>query len=270
MKKIWSILVYCLIGLSLILLFIRFGVKPLTNLLGYQPKAGIKVTSNVTAFVYLNDQQVGKTPYEDNNLTVGKYKIKIEEEGSKWESTISLNKGTVTVVNRELPSVTNISSGEILTLNTGKGVVIASNPSESEVEIDGQIKGKTPLSVYDLPVGEHVFIIRHNDFLARSIKAYLPEGMTLTMDVDLSAQEQPVVSTTPPPVITPAKTMLVKGTPNGFLRVREKASTSSKEVGRVSEGETVDVIEESSDWIKIKLADGKEGYVSSDYVVKQP
>lgn len=268
MRKFWTVLAYFLVGLSLVVLFIRFGVKPITNYLGYQPRAGLKVTSNPQASIYLNNQQIGQTPYEDHSLAVGKYQIRIGDGEAKWEGSVNLNSGVVTVVNRDLPTPQSTSSGEVLTLDTGKGVVISSNPADCEVEIDGKVVGKTPLSLYDLPVGEHVFIIRHDDFLARSVKAYLPEDKTLTMDIDLSAMVAPAVSVTPPPVITPAKALKVSGTPNGFLRVRAKPSTTSAEIGRINEGETVNVIEQSSDWYKIKLDDGKVGYVSSQYVTK--
>lgn len=271
MKKIATIGLYILVGLSLIALFIRFGVKPLTNLLGHQPRAGIKVTSNPTANVYINGRQVGKTPYENNALEVGQYQVKVEEGSYRWENPVQLNKGTVTIVNRDFAASQTTNSGEVLTLNTGSGVVIATSPSGASIEIDGNSAGKSPISLSNLPVGEHTFIIKHENHLARSIQAYLPENMTLTMDIDLAANDQPAPASVAAPIPTPAvvQTVIVKDTPNGFLRVREKASTSSKEIGRVSEGDSITMIEESLDWIKIRLEDGKEGYVSAQYVEKQ-
>ena len=54
----------------------------------------------------------------------------------------------------------------------------------------------------------------------------------------------------------------------GWLRVRSEPSLSGTEVTKVNVGEKFLVLEEKTDWVKIKLSDGGEGWVSSDYVEK--
>ncbi len=60
----------------------------------------------------------------------------------------------------------------------------------------------------------------------------------------------------------------VKDTGIGFLRVRETASTSGKEVSRVDVGSEHSVLEESNGWYKIEYATGKQGWISATYAQK--
>ena len=62
--------------------------------------------------------------------------------------------------------------------------------------------------------------------------------------------------------------MLVKNTPTGFLRVRDKPSLNGLEIGRVNPGEKLILLEELSGWVRIRMANEKEGYVSSAYISK--
>lgn len=56
---------------------------------------------------------------------------------------------------------------------------------------------------------------------------------------------------------------------NAFLNVRSSMSTTASQVARLVQGETVIVLEiPNADWAKIRLADGKEGYVSLRYIAK--
>ncbi len=61
---------------------------------------------------------------------------------------------------------------------------------------------------------------------------------------------------------TPGKTKVVTAT---SLNVRSGPSTSSSKIGSLRQNEVVEVISESNGWSKIKF-NGKEGYVSSDYL----
>lgn len=258
---------YFVVTLSILVLAARFGLKPASELLGYQSKAGVKITSVPEAMVSIEGVAAGKTPYQNEDLKPGNYKIKIEESGAFWEGTVSLTSGTLSIINREIaPSVAS-SSGEILTLYPGKGAVIASSPPGSEVEIDGRVYGKTPLSVSDLTPGDHTFVLSHSSYLKRSIRASLPPKMSLHIAVDLAISE---INLTVPAAPVVSSSLVIKQTPTGFLRVREKPSLNAKEVGRVAPGDTVTLVEELSGWVKIKLENDIEGYVSSQYVQKQP
>ncbi|MFH0937638.1 MAG: PEGA domain-containing protein [Candidatus Daviesbacteria bacterium] len=266
-KAIFQILII----LSLLVLAIRFGSQPLLDFLGYQPKAGLKITSVPSATVFINDHEVGSTPYQNENLKPGEYKVKLKTDSALWQNVVKINSGTLSVVNREMAASIASSSGEILTLHEGLGVTLASNPTGSQVEIDGKVAGKTPLEVTDLSVGEHTFLFSHEGYLSRSIRAALPPKMNLAIEVDLAMSEMDL-SLVPSPNITSTpleSKVIISQTPTGFLRVRNKPSTSGTEVGRVKPGDSLTLEEELTGWFKIKLNDGTVGYISSQYAKKQ-
>jgi hypothetical protein len=68
-----------------------------------------------------------------------------------------------------------------------------------------------------------------------------------------------------PPLVDKAR-ILPTGT--GWLRVRAEPSLSSAEVTKINVGESFEILAEQEGWIKIKLADGGEGWVSSSFIEK--
>ena len=68
-----------------------------------------------------------------------------------------------------------------------------------------------------------------------------------------------------PPIVDKVK---ILPTGVGWLRVRSEPSLSAAEMTKVNVGEKFELLEEKTGWAKIRLADGGEGWVSSDYVEK--
>lgn len=266
MKK--SFFLFLILG-SLLALGIRFGLGPLRTALGWQAKSGLLVTSVPQSQVFINGIEVGKTPYQDENLKAGEYEVKLTTKDATWRGKIRLISGTLSVVNRELAASLASSSGEIMTLYSGSGAVVTSTPGGATVEIDGQPYGKTPLSVAGLPFGGHTFILSKDSFISRSIRATSPKNLTLHLNVDLAVSEANLGNLAVPTTISEVKAIVAK-TPTGFLRVRDKPSLSGTEIGRVLTGESLIILEELPGWMKIKFANGSEGYVASSYVQKQP
>lgn len=265
MKKI---LIWLLVLLSVVILLIRYSAKIGELLLNVKQRSGISILSTpADATVFLDNREVGKTPYENKDLDVKAYNVKIEKEGALWQGSIKLTAQTMAIINRDLASNQASSSGEILTLEKGQGMTVISNPTDTEVEIDGKSYGKTPLSV-SLQSGEHTIVLSHPNYLKRSIKAILPDNYNLTVSVDLALSEADLTSISAP-VITQTAQVVVKQTPTGFLRVRDQASLNGKEIGRVNVGEKLVLLEELGGWDRIRLSDNTEGFVSSAYVEKQ-
>ena len=238
-KKLLSYLFLLLVVISIFSLIIKFGTQPIYSLLGHQTKAGLKITSVPEAGVFINQESVGKTPYLNGDLLAGEYQVRLESGNMSWQGSVKLNNGTETILNRELAESLASSSGEVLHLYEGKGVVITSVPTGASVEINGKIKGVTPLSVVDLPTGEHLFLLKHPEYLPRTVRATLLEKVLVTQ------------------------------TPTGFLRVRESPSVLGKEITRVKPGDELILLEEKQGWSKVRLKDETEGYVSSDYIEKK-
>lgn len=265
MKKTILIL---LILLSLLVISWRFLWPLFLSVASLQAKAGIKVLSTPEkATVYLNSQKKGETPYEETNLSASDYLVKIDSGDAGWQGTVKLTAGTLTVVNRELNK--DSGAGEILTLEEGRGVTVIASPTTAQVEIDGKGVGQTPLKL-DLPSGEHTFVVTQENYQPRTIRANVPQKFNLILNVFLKLAETNLIANTAITAVKPpAAKLKVLTTPTGFLRVRDKPSLQGQEVGRVSSGEELELIEESGGWDKIKTKTNLEGYVSKTYVEKQ-
>lgn len=263
-KAIFLVLVF----ISIVVLIIRYGSGPVVSLLNLEDKAGVRVQSNIPATVYINGKEVGSTPYEAQDLKVGDHLVELKNDKNYWSSYIGVNSGTLTVVNRELVPNESTSSGEIISLKKGKGVMILSNPNSSDIEVDQKYFGKTPLAIADLKPGEYLFVLSHPNYLKRSIRAVVAEGYQLNLNVDLAISEPDLTQISTIPIKASPK-VVVKQTSTGFLRVRSGPSTASTEVGRVAPGDELTLLEEVPNWIRVKLPNGKEGYVSSSFVEKK-
>lgn len=265
MKKV---LVWFLIIISLSALLLRFSNSWAEILFGIKQISGLSVSSQPQdATVFLDGKEVGKTPYDQKDLEVREYGIKIEKGNNIWQGKVRLTAGTITVVNRELASDSASSAGETLTLDRGKGLTVISNPSEADVEIDGKPSGKTPVTI-TIDKGEHTLLISHTNYLKRSVPVNLPTDLNMTVSVDLGLSEADLTAITAP-VITQTPQVLVKSTPTGFLRVREKPSLNGKEIAQVKPGDILVLLEEQGSWDRVRLSNGTEGYVSTVYVEKK-
>lgn len=254
--------------MSLAALLLRFSDKAAEIFLGIKPTSGISILSDPSdATVFLDEKEVGKTPYEDKNLPVKDLNIRLEKEKNTWQGRIKLVAGTMTVVNRDIASDSASAAGEILTLKAGKGLTIISNPTEADIEIDGKSSGKTPITLSIEP-GEHTVLVSRPNYLKRSIRTDLPSNFNLTVSVDLALSEADLTTITTP-VVSQTPVVYVKQTPTGFLRVRDKPNLNGKEIAQVKPGDSLILLEELGLWDRVRLSDGTEGYVSSAYVEKK-
>lgn len=260
-----------IILIALLFIFLRFLYKPLSDNLGLQVHSGVLVEADKTAKVFLNNNEVGMTPYKDTNLSAGTIKIKVVDASSsaQWEGNVKLSGGTLTVVNRDIATNSAEASGEIISLDKGKGVAVTTSPAGATVSVDGENKGSTPLFITDLAIGEHQFLFSKENYLKRSVRAVLTDGYTLTLNIDLAELESVFPQSTAAPIST-VQQLIVKQTPTGFLRIRSTPSTDGDEVGRVAPGDSLTLEEETNtSWWKVKTSDEKEGFVSTQYVAKK-
>ncbi|MBI2017587.1 PEGA domain-containing protein [Candidatus Daviesbacteria bacterium] len=265
MKKI---IIWFLVVVSLLALIIRFSSQIPQTILGIKQKSGISLTSTPdSATVFIDGAEVGKTPYSNETLEPKIVLVKIEKDGSIWQGKVELKPDAISIVNRDLSKDPTSSAGETLTLEKGKGVTIISNPSDSEIEVDSKVYGKSPLTI-NIPSGEHNIIVSHPNYLKRSLSAKLPEGFNLTIALDLALSEVDL-TTFATSTITTTPEVIVKQTPTGFLRVRDKASTAGKEIAQVKPGDTLIILSEEGSWYRVRLTNNLEGYVFAAYVEKK-
>lgn len=65
------------------------------------------------------------------------------------------------------------------------------------------------------------------------------------------------------------KMILIQETETGWLNVREGAGTSFEIILKIYPGESYILLEEVEEWFKIELGDNQEGWIFSQYAIKQ-
>lgn len=271
----------------------------------WQKKAALQVKSIPNAKVYINDEEKGTTPFEEKKLSPGEITLKLVPEVtavslSPWERKVKLVGGVMSVVNWEFGESEQSSAGEILTLEKSRdketaSLSVVSIPDSAIVRLDGEARGFTPLTLNQITAGEREITVTSTGFKDRSIKAKLVDGYQLTANVKLAKaeeekkeeEEKPEATPTPTPKgaakatpspkptpsgptpIPPERPYVkIKDTPTGWLRVREKATTASEEIGRVNPEESYPLLDEEGGWYKIRFGEDKEGWISGKYAEK--
>lgn len=244
--------------------------------------AGLKVVSNPPASVFLNDELLGKTPYEDK-LSSGEYILKlIPEESatgvSSWQGKVTLNPSVLTFVNRDLDKSELTSAGEIVfmeKINENEAqIAVFSTPDVVDVLLDGQKKGQTPILLRDVTDGDHDIAASSPGFLSRTVRIQTIPGFKVIVNFSLALDETSKLTEEGRDEKGEEREkeekpyVLIKDTPTDFLRVREGPSTATKELSKVKPGEKYPFFEEKDGWFKIEYEDEKEGWVSGRYAEK--
>ncbi len=267
----------------LIAVFIFFGI--LFFLDRKTGKGALQVTSVPQSKVYLDNKLLGNTPLcaceLPQMLLVGDYTVKLVPiEGSlrPFEEKITINKSTLTVVDRTFSDNGN-SDGSIISLSPLDNkkdieVLVISLPDIANVFLDNNPVGVTPLLLKQVSESDHDLRVTLTGYKDKSIKIKTALGFKLNSLIflgisnDLSNEPIASPSSTLTPTVTISK-VLILNTPTGFLRVREDSSISSSEIAQVKPGEEYELIDQKEGWFEIKLADGRIGWISSSYAVKE-
>ena len=280
-------------------ILIRFFIQDQQNAAGR-----LKIDSSPAAHVFVNDVAVGKTPYEDANLKVGQYKVKLIPEGKEtktvsWEGTVAIYKSTLSYISRELGTSELTSAGEILTVvkmqekpNGATGAVkIETDPPGAIVYFDNDEKGVSPLELKGIPSGDHELSVFLPGFFRRITKIKVEKGYELqakfklaldqshkTLSEELEKQKQKKATeeakiTTAPEdeaseeaSISESTKIEILDNDLGYLNVRSEPSVYGDIVTKVNPGETYEYSKEENGWYYITLDDGSVGWVSGDYV----
>lgn len=248
-------------------------------------KGALQVTSVPQSKVYLDSKLLGTTPLcacdLAQMLSVGDYTVKlIPLDGNfrPFEGKITINKGTLTVADRTFAD-SGESDGSIISLiplsnKKDIEVLVVSLPDKADVFLDSNPVGATPLLLKNVSESDHDLRVTLTGYKDKSLKIKTALGFKLNalifLGVSANLFSSPIASSEALlfPTVTVSK-VLILNTPTGFLRVRESNSISSLEIAQVKPGETYELIEEKGDWFRIKLTDGKIGWISSSYAVKE-
>lgn len=259
-------------------------------------KGALQVTSMPQSNVYLDGKLIGQTPFcmgtekckIQDMLKIGEYSIRlvpVAGEYKPYEEKISINKSTLTVVDRTFDNGAS-SSGSVITLSPisdkkDSELLVIPFPEKANVFLDSNQVGTTAVLLKNLTESDHDLLITKDGYKDKAIGVKTVQGYKLTSLVYLGVN--PNFSTSS--AVLQAKTQNIKeasksatvsspkivilNTPTGFLRVREEASIGSLEIGRVLPGEKYEPIDEKEGWFKIKVSEDKIGWVSSQYAKKK-
>lgn len=248
-------------------------------------KGALQVTSIPQSRVYLENKLVGTTPLcicdLDHMLSIGDYDVRLAPmDGSyrPFEDKVTINKGTLTVIDRTFANGGE-SAGSIISLSPlgdkkDAELLVISLPDKANVFLDSNPVGVTPLLLKQISESDHDIRITRDDYKEKSIKIKTALGFRLNsfifLGIGSDLPDTPLASSeallSPTPAISK---VLILNTPTGFLRVREGNSVTSSEIAKVKPGESYELIYEKEDWFEIKLSDGKKGWVSASYAVKE-
>lgn len=267
----------------------------------------LRILATPHANVFINNVNKGSTPY-DVQIPAGTYTIKLipDQEATvtaSWQSKVTVERGALTYVNRDLGTSDVDSSGEVYVLEKMSGfakkgvdeVVVETEPVGSLVSLDSDEKGIAPLTLADVPEGSHELSIYLPGFFRRTQTINVVSGYRMKASVKLaideaaqiaqkrreekkasneaalaeknaSAEAQATASASAPSAFD---TITISGTPNGFLRVRKEPNLNSEEVAQVLEGKRYSVLEEVGGWVRIPYDETHEGWVSAQYTTKE-
>ncbi|MBI4062380.1 PEGA domain-containing protein [Candidatus Gottesmanbacteria bacterium] len=290
----------------LITLLLIGAVIGLTRFLGGRTGTNgeLRVDSQPTASVFLDNKHIGRSPYKDK-VPAGEYTIKLTPESmvdspASWQGRIIIGPSLLTYVNATLSDSELTSAVDVLWLEkiSGKSseISVTTNPDGATLLIDNETKGITPLSLSDIPAGDHALTVTSPGFAPRTLKIKTTSGYRLivTVKLALSGEPPPAGGPTPTEEATPSPTLkatpkatptkiatssasmpdptkpfvTIKDTPVGFLRVRKEPSTSSEELGRVNPGEKYHIEDEQNGWYQILYSGSNEGWISGQYATK--
>lgn len=260
------------------------------------PKEGeLRVEASPNVSVFLDNKLLGRTPLREK-VTAGEYTVRLVAESTTseippWQSKITVGANLLTFINAVLSESELSSAVDVLWLEksvAGKPELsVVTNPDGASVVLDDVTKGITPITVSDIPSGDHTLTVTSPGFLTRTMKVKLTTGFKLiaSMKLALSAggvpqpETTPAVGTTPTPSLKPGSTAtssatpqkpyaVIKDTPTGFLRVRMEPSTSATEAARVNPGEKYHIFSEQNSWYQISYDGTNKGWVSGQYADK--
>jgi hypothetical protein len=177
----------------LILLILSFLVKEFVLPIVKSSNALLKVTTpNLVADVVLDDKDMGKTPYLGERLRVGDHRLtlkgKLASPSAKeveFSSVVSLSPQTLTAINYDFGPSKIFSSGDIRSLRDGEGISVVSTPSDSEITLDGERIGQSPVT-QSANSGVHKIRVSKEGYYTRELEVNLEEGSTLILEVFLA------------------------------------------------------------------------------------
>ncbi len=238
---------------------------------GCTPKsgnAGIEIKSTPGAKVYVNDKNVGTTPYQNNKMTAGDYTIKLESESGTWSSgKIRINENTVFHISRELSLNAEDQAGENVSLEKGKGITVVTTPLQVEISLDGQKQGNSPYLIPSVTSGVHEIELTKEGYQSRKIKLKSFDGYKIVVEAQLKGETVSVTQPSPSATASATPSATIKGTPTpkptatpkATATAKPSAGASSSPAASVTGEKTLTILSTPTGWLRVRSKPGTDG-----------
>lgn len=254
MRRKFLIIVLALVGISLILFSILLALGV------FKPKnAGLLIETEPVSTVYIDGKKIGQTPL-DINFEAKEVFLEIMPEDvslGKWETNVKLTPGIKTIVKRSFNVDSDYTSSAIVSFEKAAKnetlLTVVSVPESSQIYLDGRSYGFTPLRINITP-GEHKFVVSSPGYLDKSLQIRAYKGYKLTAVTKLSKNGSYQGGSAK----TNQEQITISGAGGEYANVYKEADFQSEVLGKVSSGETFDVLDKSSGtndpvWYKIEF-----------------
>lgn len=233
-----------------------------------------------TAKVFINNKEMGSTPYKNLDLKPGENEVKLVSGAKEWKKTVDLQNNINTVIDWQFGDGISGNSGYILYLEkTGdkkSSLLVNTTPDKTTIKIDGEVKGISPIKINELNEGDRQLMISFPGYKDINVFMKAITGYQLVVNAQLAEEnsdvsqiiEAPIEATSSGLNLDQGQKVTIKETETGWLKVREASSSSSKEVIRIKPGESYALLDEGTDWYKIDLGSSKSGWISATYASK--
>ena len=126
--------------------------------------------------VQIDGQTKGKTPYSIEKIQSGSYHIQVSRD--------------LYHTHEENYIITDGSENNLdIRLTPAFGtLIITSNPSQADVELDGQVRGQTPLTIDELPSGDYHLTLQKELFQSIEQSITIEDGQTHEKNIELDAR----------------------------------------------------------------------------------
>jgi hypothetical protein len=150
------------------------------------PVGTLRVTSVVPgSVIYVDGAQVGGSPYERADLSVGEHFVTVEAPGyKKWQSSAKLEAGKRAELVADLRPISALT--------------VRSEVAGAVVKLDGSVIGKTPsVESGELGAGAHELVVTLDGYATYAEKLVLQPGETRKIDVKLEKLPPGLAAMTP-------------------------------------------------------------------------
>ncbi len=131
------------------------------------------VTPVPNAEVFIDGASAGPAPFDHNDMAPGKHFVSVRARGyAEWKREVDLDPTQPTTLSAEL--------------NSSGSIKILSNVAGATVMLDGQIVGKTPLQLDNVPAGEHFIEVRQPGFSDAKQPFHIDGGEQKILAADLA------------------------------------------------------------------------------------